>query len=192
MAGPYDHARRRVLARGSGLRHRRLLRDSAGRLTGLGAGKTKVSVDLDAESPHVLISAGTGGGKSTILRCITCQFIHNGAHAYVPDFKRISHTWARGVPGRRRARRDPLHGPPGPTARPADRVVRHRPRRRRPGDARELLHPHPGPLHPQRLAHARARSRPHPDADRAPRPRPSRHPRPRPGDAGAEPVQRGP
>ncbi|MFF0108682.1 hypothetical protein [Streptomyces hirsutus] len=68
-------------------------------LIGLGAGKKKVSVDLDADSPHVLISAGTGGGKSTILRCITCQFIHNGAYAYVLDFKRISHTWARGVPG---------------------------------------------------------------------------------------------
>ncbi|WP_314254632.1 helicase HerA domain-containing protein [Streptomyces kutzneri] len=68
-------------------------------LIGLGAGKKKVSVDLDADSPHVLISAGTGGGKSTILRCITCQFIHNGAHAFVLDFKRISHTLARGVPG---------------------------------------------------------------------------------------------
>ncbi|MFH8873203.1 pRL2-11 [Streptomyces griseus] len=68
-------------------------------LIGLGSGRKKVSVDLDADSPHVLISAGTGGGKSTILRCITCQFIHNGALAFVLDFKRISHTWARGVPG---------------------------------------------------------------------------------------------
>ncbi|MFF4179441.1 helicase HerA domain-containing protein [Streptomyces sp. NPDC001750] len=68
-------------------------------LIGLGAGKKKVSVDLDADSPHVLISASTGGGKSTILRAICCQFIHNGAHAFVLDFKRISHTWARGVPG---------------------------------------------------------------------------------------------
>ncbi|OKK05329.1 pRL2-11 [Streptomyces sp. CB02488] len=68
-------------------------------LIGLGSGKKKVSVDLDADSPHVLISAGTGGGKSTILRAICCQFIHNGALAFVLDFKRISHTWARGVPG---------------------------------------------------------------------------------------------
>ncbi|MFB6945619.1 hypothetical protein ACFWGL_40110 [Streptomyces sp. NPDC060286] len=66
-------------------------------LIGLGAGKKKVSVDLDVDSSHVLISASSGGGKSTILRCITCQFIHNGA--YVLDFKRMSHTWARGVPG---------------------------------------------------------------------------------------------
>ncbi|MGW1439856.1 helicase HerA domain-containing protein [Streptomyces griseus] len=68
-------------------------------LIGLGSGRRKVSVDLDADSPHVLISAGTGGGKSTILRTICCQFIHNGAKAFVLDFKRISHTWARGVPG---------------------------------------------------------------------------------------------
>ncbi|GAA0898097.1 MULTISPECIES: pRL2-11 [Streptomyces violaceusniger group] len=68
-------------------------------LIGLGANKKKVSVDLDHDSPHVLISAGTGGGKSTILRCICCQFIHHGALAYVLDYKRISHTWARDVPG---------------------------------------------------------------------------------------------
>ncbi|WP_069772168.1 helicase HerA domain-containing protein [Streptomyces sp. LUP30] len=66
---------------------------------GVGSGGRAVCVDLDADSPHVLISAGTGGGKSTILRCICCQFVHNGALAFVLDFKRISHTWARGVPG---------------------------------------------------------------------------------------------
>ncbi|MFD6249377.1 pRL2-11 [Streptomyces roseolus] len=68
-------------------------------LIGLGAGRKKVSVDLDHDSPHVLISAGTGGGKSTILRTIACQFLHNGAQAHILDFKRISHTWARGIPG---------------------------------------------------------------------------------------------
>ncbi|MFH8628010.1 pRL2-11 [Streptomyces vietnamensis] len=68
-------------------------------LIGLGAGGKTVSVDLDHDSPHVLISAGTGGGKSTILRTIACQFLHNGAQAHILDFKRISHTWARGIPG---------------------------------------------------------------------------------------------
>ncbi|MFC9595787.1 helicase HerA domain-containing protein [Streptomyces sp. NPDC056944] len=68
-------------------------------LIGLGAGRKTVSVDLDHDSPHVLISAGTGGGKSTILRTIACQFLHNGAHACILDLKRISHTWARGIPG---------------------------------------------------------------------------------------------
>lgn len=40
---------------------------------GVGSGGKAVSVDLDADSPHVVISAGTGGGKSTILRTVTCQ-----------------------------------------------------------------------------------------------------------------------
>ncbi|MFH0246372.1 pRL2-11 [Streptomyces sp. HK10] len=66
-------------------------------LIGLERGQKVVSVDLDAESPHVLVSAGTGGGKSVILRTIASQLIHHGAHAYILDFKRVSHLWARGV-----------------------------------------------------------------------------------------------
>ncbi|MFK0296344.1 pRL2-11 [Streptomyces sp. NPDC090442] len=67
-------------------------------LIGLERGEKIVSVDLDAESPHVLVSAGTGGGKSVILRTIAAQLIHHGAHAHILDFKRVSHQWARGVP----------------------------------------------------------------------------------------------
>lgn len=66
-------------------------------LIGLERGQKIVSVDLDAESPHVLVSAGTGGGKSVILRTIASQLIHHGAHGYILDFKRVSHMWARGV-----------------------------------------------------------------------------------------------
>ncbi|MFJ1742483.1 pRL2-11 [Streptomyces microflavus] len=66
-------------------------------LIGLERGDKIVSVDLDAESPHVLVSAGTGGGKSVILRTIASQLIHHGAHGYILDFKRVSHLWARGV-----------------------------------------------------------------------------------------------
>ncbi|MFJ8676794.1 pRL2-11 [Streptomyces sp. NPDC093589] len=66
-------------------------------LIGLERGQKIVSVDLDAESPHVLVSAGTGGGKSVILRTIASQLIHHGAHGYILDFKRVSHLWARGV-----------------------------------------------------------------------------------------------
>ncbi|MFF5131089.1 pRL2-11 [Streptomyces syringium] len=65
---------------------------------GIGAGGRTVSVDLDAESPHILVNASTGGGKSVTLRCITCQMLHHGAQAYVLDTKRISHPWARGIP----------------------------------------------------------------------------------------------
>ncbi|GGX46229.1 pRL2-11 [Streptomyces noursei] len=66
-------------------------------LIGLERGQKIVSVDLDSESPHVLVSAGTGGGKSVILRTIASQLIHHGAHGYILDFKRVSHLWARGV-----------------------------------------------------------------------------------------------
>ncbi|WP_086796485.1 pRL2-11 [Streptomyces caniscabiei] len=65
---------------------------------GIGTGSQVVSVDLDAESPHILVNASTGGGKSVTLRCITCQMLHHGAQAYVLDYKRISHLWARGIP----------------------------------------------------------------------------------------------
>ncbi|MDJ0346964.1 pRL2-11 [Streptomyces sp. H10-C2] len=67
-------------------------------LIGLTRGGKVVSVDLDTESPHVLVSAGTGGGKSVILRTIASQLIHHGALGYILDFKRVSHLWARGVP----------------------------------------------------------------------------------------------
>lgn len=67
-------------------------------LIGLGHRERKVSVDLDAESPHVLVSAGTGGGKSTILRTITAQLLGAGADCTILDVKRHSHRWARDLP----------------------------------------------------------------------------------------------
>ena len=68
-------------------------------LIGIGAGGTPVSVDLDAELPHILVNASTGGGKSVTLRAITCQMLHQGSQAFVLDYKRISHPWARGIDG---------------------------------------------------------------------------------------------
>ncbi|GHB29830.1 helicase HerA domain-containing protein [Streptomyces chryseus] len=67
-------------------------------IIGFGAGGGIVSVDLDAESPHILVNASTGGGKSVTLRCIASQMLHHGSHVFVLDTKRISHPWARGVP----------------------------------------------------------------------------------------------
>ncbi|BAC68041.1 hypothetical protein AQJ43_29485 [Streptomyces avermitilis] len=45
----------------------------------IGSGGKPVSVDLDADSPHILVYASTVGGKSVILRCIACQMIHRGS-----------------------------------------------------------------------------------------------------------------
>ncbi len=68
-------------------------------LIGLSHRDKRVAVDLDAESPHILVSASTGGGKSVILRTVFAQLLHRGALGVVLDFKRHSHKWVRGVPG---------------------------------------------------------------------------------------------
>jgi hypothetical protein len=68
-------------------------------IIGLGSGNRIVSVDLDADSPHILVNASTGGGKSATLRCIACQMLHHGSLVFVLDTKRISHPWAHGIDG---------------------------------------------------------------------------------------------
>lgn len=68
-------------------------------IIGLGSAGRIVSVDLDADSPHILVNASTGGGKSATLRCIACQMLHHGSLVYVLDTKRISHPWAHGIDG---------------------------------------------------------------------------------------------
>ncbi|MFF9901530.1 helicase HerA domain-containing protein [Streptomyces longispororuber] len=68
-------------------------------IIGIGAGGQIVSVDLDAQSPHILVNASTGGGKSVTLRCIACQMLHHGSRVIVLDTKRISHPWAHGIDG---------------------------------------------------------------------------------------------
>ena len=67
-------------------------------LIGVGPQGVRVSVDLDAESPHILVSASTGGGKSVITRTMATQMLHNGSQFVMLDFKRHSHKWARGLP----------------------------------------------------------------------------------------------
>ncbi len=57
-----------------------------------------ISVDLDSDSPHMLVSASTGGGKSVLLRSIASQMMANGATAVFLDVKRHSHRWAKNLP----------------------------------------------------------------------------------------------
>lgn len=71
---------------------------------GLGHRSTPISADYDADSPHLLVSAGSGGGKSVLARGQIAQALHNGALAAVLDLKRISHAWAKGLPNVRYAR----------------------------------------------------------------------------------------
>lgn len=73
-------------------------------LIGIGAGGASVSINLDHESPHALLSVGSGGGKSALLRGMVSQFLRNGAEGTILDFKYTSHDWARGLPSVRIAR----------------------------------------------------------------------------------------
>lgn len=66
-------------------------------LIGISTDGRAIAIDLDA-CPHVLVCTSSGGGSTTVLRSLTAQFLHQGAHALVLDPKRISHLWARGLP----------------------------------------------------------------------------------------------
>jgi len=67
-------------------------------LIGVGADGQPVCVDLDSESPHVLVCTAGGGGTTTLLCTLAAQLLHHGAHAVFIDPKRVSHRWAKGLP----------------------------------------------------------------------------------------------
>ena len=66
---------------------------------GLGVRRSVHTVDLRSDSPHVLASMGTGGGKSTFARLVTAQTMARAGVSVVLDLKRVSHMWMRGLPG---------------------------------------------------------------------------------------------
>lgn len=65
---------------------------------GIDGSGNAIAVDLDSDSPHMLVSASTGGGKSVLLRSIAAQMLAKGSVATVLDIKRHSHFWAKGLP----------------------------------------------------------------------------------------------
>ncbi|MER6103670.1 hypothetical protein ABT115_15430 [Streptomyces sp. NPDC001832] len=67
-------------------------------LIGISTDGRAIAVDLDVEAPHVLVCTASGGGSTTMLRSLTAQFLHQGAHALVLDPKRIAHLWAKALP----------------------------------------------------------------------------------------------
>jgi hypothetical protein len=67
----------------------------SGVLLGVTGTGSSLTVDLDAESPHILISAPTGRGKSAVARSVAVQRLARGDLVVVLDIKRHSHRWAR-------------------------------------------------------------------------------------------------
>jgi hypothetical protein len=66
---------------------------------GMTAGRRPSHLDYKNDSPHVLASAGAGGGKTSMLRVIAMQRMRKGAGAIFLDFKKWSHIrWVRGLP----------------------------------------------------------------------------------------------
>lgn len=67
-------------------------------LLGLGLRDAPVSVDFDTESPHILIAAPPGGGKSVLACAAICQVLHHGGQAVILDYKEESQEWAHDLP----------------------------------------------------------------------------------------------
>lgn len=53
--------------------------------------------DLDSDSPHILVSASTGAGKSAVARSLAIQRLSRGDTVVFLDVKRHSHRWAKGL-----------------------------------------------------------------------------------------------
>lgn len=66
---------------------------------GLGARGEPIIIDLDKETPHVALSVGTGGGKSSTLALIIIQILAWGAYVFGIDPKRISLNPVKHLPG---------------------------------------------------------------------------------------------
>jgi hypothetical protein len=65
-------------------------------LLGIAAGDEPFWLNFDSDSPHFLISAGTGGGKTSMQRSVGAQCLYKGHEVYVFDPKHLSHIWTRG------------------------------------------------------------------------------------------------
>lgn len=66
-------------------------------LLGVDGDGQPLTVDLESEAPHILINAGTGGGKTVTARGVAAQVMARGGAATFLDYKRHSHRWAKGL-----------------------------------------------------------------------------------------------
>jgi hypothetical protein len=68
-------------------------------LLGLNGQGAEEITDLNSDSPHILISASSGAGKSVTARAIATQALIKGFEVVFLDIKRHSHRWAKNLPG---------------------------------------------------------------------------------------------
>lgn len=66
---------------------------------GAGTRGQVVTFDLAMESPHLLLGAGSGAGKSELLAWLIGQFMRRGYGVLCLDAKFVSHMWLRRIPG---------------------------------------------------------------------------------------------
>jgi hypothetical protein len=66
-------------------------------LLGLGSRNKPVTVDLDSDTPHLMLSVPSGGGKSVAVAMLASQILHHGGELVVIDLKRDTH-WIKSQP----------------------------------------------------------------------------------------------
>lgn len=66
---------------------------------GMVAGGELLAAEMVADSPHIALSAGSGAGKSMMMKAIIMQALHWGWTVIILDWKAASHSWAKGLPG---------------------------------------------------------------------------------------------
>lgn len=66
---------------------------------GVAASGELLAAEMQGDSPHTALSAGSGAGKSKLTASIVAQVLSWGWHVIILDWKVESHEWAKGLPG---------------------------------------------------------------------------------------------
>jgi hypothetical protein len=64
--------------------------ESSKLLLGLGSRGRPVVIDLDNETPHIMLSVPSGGGKTVAAELLGCQILHQGGQLIVIDLDRAT------------------------------------------------------------------------------------------------------
>lgn len=67
---------------------------------GLGSNRQLIAINLDEEAPHVALSVGTGGGKTTMMALFIAFLVRNGVERIdIINTKKAGYAWCAGLPG---------------------------------------------------------------------------------------------